>query len=84
MTFNFWAIDDDGIEKTENNFETTIETKDNITPTDKINNAFMSVEAEKQFSIRQSNTLFFLFCASTSLCIFGDLWHQSMRGKSSD
>ena len=82
--FNIKTIDDDGIETIEDNFETTIETKDKITPKNKRNNAFMSVEKEKQFSIRQSNTLFFLFCASTSLCIFGDLWHQWMRGKRYD
>ena len=40
-----------------------------------------TVEIEKQFSIRQSNTLYFLFCASSSLCIFGDLLHQWMRGR---
>ena len=68
---NIGNTDDDGIET----IETTIET------TDIRNNTFLSVEIEKQFSIRQSNTLYFLFCASTSLCIFGDLWHQWMRGK---
>ena len=78
---NMKTIDDVSIETIEDTFENTVETKDKITPTHKINNAFMSVEAEKQFSIRQSNTLFFLFCASTSLCILGDLWHQWMRGK---
>ena len=82
--FNIKTIDDDGIETIEDNFETTIETKDKITPKNKRNNAFMSVEKEKQFSIRQSNTFFFLFCASTSLCIFADLWHQWMRGKRYD
>ena len=78
---NMKTIDDLSIETIEDNFENTVETKDKITPTNKRNNAFMSVEAEKQFSIRQSNTLFFLFCASTSLCILGDLWHQWTRGK---
>ena len=78
---NMKTIDDLSIETIEDTFENTVETKDKITPTHKINNAFMSVEAEKQFSIRQSNTLFFLFCASTSLCILGDLWHQWTRGK---
>ena len=82
--FNIKTIDDDGIETIEDNFETTIETKDKITPENKRNNAFISVEKEKQFSIKQSNTLFFIFCGSTSLCIFGDLWHQWMRGKRYD
>ena len=78
---NMKTIDDLSIETIQDTFENTVEAKDKITPTHKINNAFMSVEAEKQFSIRQSNTLFFLFCASTSLCILGDLWHQWTRGK---
>ena len=72
---NIGHIDDDGIETIENTFETTIET------TDIRNNTFLSGEIEKQFSISQSNTLYFLFCASTSLCIFADWLHQWMRGK---
>ena len=72
---NIENIDNDGIETIEETFETTIET------TDTRNNTFLSVEIEKQFSIRQSNTLYFLFCASSSLCIFGDLLHQEIRGK---
>ena len=35
---------------------------------------------EMKFSVRQSNILYLLFCMSTSLCILGDLWHQSKRG----
>ena len=35
---------------------------------------------EMKFSVRQSNTLYLLFCMSTSLCIFGDLWYQWIRG----
>ena len=42
---------------------------------------FAAVETEKQFSIKQSNILYLFFCLSSSLCIFGDLWHQWMRGK---
>ena len=68
-------IDNDGIETIEDTFETTIETPDIK------NNTLTSEEIEKQFSIRQSNTLFFLFCVSSGLCTFGDLWHQWMRGK---
>ena len=43
-----------------------------------------SEETEKSFSVKQSNTLYLLFCISTSLCILGDLWHQSKRGNQSD
>ena len=43
-----------------------------------------SEETEKKFSVRQSNTLYLLFCISTSLCIWGDLWHQSKRGNKTD
>ena len=77
-------IDEDGIETIEtieDTFETTIATKDKITDAHKRNNHVPSITQEKQFSIRQSNTLFFLFCVSSSLCTFGDLWHQKMRGK---
>ena len=77
-------IDEDGIETIEtieDTFETTIATKDKITVAQKRNNHSTSIIKEKQFSIRQSNTLFFLFCVSSSLCTFGDLWHQKMRGK---
>ena len=44
------------------------------------NDALPSEETEKKFSVKQSNTLYLLFCVSTSLCIWGDLWHQSKRG----
>ena len=74
-------IEEDGIETIEETVVTTIATKDNVTAAHKRNNHSQSVEQEKQFSIRQSNTLFFLFCVSSCLCTFGDLWHQWMRGK---
>ena len=74
-------IDEDGIETIEDTFETTIATKDKITAALKRKNHSPSVAQEKQFSIRQSNTLFFLFCFSSSLCTFGDLLHEWMRGK---
>ena len=41
-------------------------------------------ETEKSFSVKQSNILYLLFCLSTSLCILGDLWHQSKRGNKLD
>ena len=41
-------------------------------------------ETEKSFSVKQSNILYLLFCMSTSLCILGDLWHQSKRGNKLD
>ena len=68
-----------------NNFDQTHEA-DTIKTTDELtvneeNVTFPSVETEKQLSIRQSYTIFCLFCVSSSLCIFGDLWYQWMRGK---
>ena len=39
-----------------------------------------SAEKEKQFSIWQSNILYLLFCVSSSLCIYGDFYHQWKRG----
>ena len=74
-------IDEEGIETIEDTFETTIATKDKITAALKRNDHSLSVAQEKQFSIRQSNILFFIFCVSSSLCTFGDLLHQWMRGK---
>lgn len=63
------------IETIEDTFETTRET------TDKRRNKLPPDEIEKQFSIKQSNTLFFLFCLSSSLCIFADLHNQWTRGR---
>ena len=67
----------DGTETVETTTETTVEVV-NIR-----NNGLPVVETEKNFSVRQSNILYLLFCLSSSLCIFGDLWHQWIRGKNS-
>ena len=63
--------------------ETTTETTEEIKVAVVNNRNDMSpvAETEKKFSVRQSNILFLLFCMSSSLCIFGDLWHQWIRGK---
>ena len=63
--------------------ETTTETTEEIkvAVVNNRNDMLPVVETEKKFSVRQSNILFLLFCMSSSLCIFGDLWHQWIRGK---
>ena len=72
---NYKNTDVDGTKTVETTTETTVAVV-NIG-----NDGFPVVETEKKFSVRQSNILYFLFCLSSSLCIFGDLWHQWIRGK---
>ena len=69
---NYTNTDVDTVETTT---ETTVEVV-NIR-----NNGLPVVETEKNFSVRQSNILYLLFCLSSSLCIFGDLCNQWIRGK---
>mgnify|MGYP001251019929 CR=1 FL=1 len=78
---NYKITDVDGTETV----ETTTEKTDEITvaAVNISNDVLPVVETEKTFSVRQSNILYLLFCLSSSLCIFGDLWHQWIRGKNS-
>ena len=71
---NYKNTDVDGTKTVETTTETTVAVV-NIG-----NDGFPVVETEKKFSVRQSNILYLLFCLSSSLCIFGDLWYQWIRG----
>ena len=76
------TADEDGIARVE-----STETKINEMTVEVVNltsDVLQSEETEKKFSVKQSNTLYLLFCVSTSLCIWGDLWHQSKRGNKTD
>ena len=72
---NFTITDDDAIVRV----ESTITTFNEMTV--EVEVVLQSEETKKKFSVRQSNSLYLLFCISTSLCIWGDLWHQSKRGR---
>ena len=75
---NFTITDDDAIVRVEST-KTTFNEK-----TVEVEVVLQSEETKKKFSVRQSNSLYLLFCISTSLCIWGDLWHQSKRGNKTD
>ena len=77
---NFTITDDDAIVRV----ESTITTFNEKTVEVEVEVVLQSEETKKKFSVRQSNSLYLLFCISTSLCIWGDLWHQSKRGNKTD